>query len=106
MKDSAFSERKTWRNFTRRDARDLLVRRLCCAVLVLEAAWLLQQRAGDFFALRMESVSRQWLSPVGDESGESFPEEIFGFRLRLRDGAVEFYHQEETVEGTNPGDGV
>lgn len=67
-------------------------------VLILEAALLLARYGGeDFFALRSESRSRQWLSPAEEGAGRVM-EEIFGFRLRLRDGAVEFYRQEESVQ--------
>ncbi len=107
-KDSAFSGRKSWRKFTREGVWDRKVRRICIAALTLEAAVLFHQYGGaDFFALRAESESRQWLSPAGEESGNGgVMEEIFGFRLRLRDGAVEFYRQEETVGETKPGDGA
>lgn len=76
----------------------MLVRRFCYAFLILEAACLLQRGAVDFFALRTESGSRQWLLPAGEAGGGSFPEEVFGFRLRLRDGAVEFYRKQESLE--------
>ncbi len=98
-KDSVFSAKKSWRRFTREGVWDRKIRRVCIAALTLEAAVLFYQHgSADFFALRAESESRQWLSPAGneDETG-GVMEEIFGFRLRLRDGAVEFYRQEESA---------
>ena len=101
MKNSAFSARKSWRDYRRRDRRrafDALVRRFCYGAILLEAALLFSRYGGeDFFALRTESESRQWVSPAEDGSGGTV-EEILGFRLRLRDGAVEYYRQEEAVE--------
>lgn len=107
-KDSVFQAKKSWRRFAREGMWDRKLRRACIAALTLEAAVLFYQYGGtDFFALRAESESQQWLSPAEDEDGNSgVMEEIFGFRLRLRDGAVEFYRQGETVGEMNPGDGV
>lgn len=107
-KDSAFSAKKSWRRFTREGVWDRKIRRVCIAALSLEAAVLLYQYGGtDFFALRAESESSRWLSPAGEEGASGgVMEEIFGFRLRLRDGAVEFYRQEESAGEADPGDGV
>ena len=107
-KDSVFSAKKSWRKFTREGVRARKIRRVCIAALTLEAAVLFYQHGGtDFFALRAESESSQWMSPAGDGGGYGgLMEEIFGFRLRLRDGAVEFYRQEENVGETNPGAGA
>ncbi len=106
-RDSVFSAKKSWRRFARGGVWDRKVRRVCIAALALEAAVLFYRHGGtDFFALRAENESSQWLSPAGEESAGGVMEEIFGFRLRLRDGAVEFYRQEETVGETKPDDSM
>ena len=107
-KDSVFSAKKSWRRFAREGMWDRKIRRACIAALTLEAAVLFYQYGGtDFFALRAESESRQWLSPAEDEDASGgVLEEIFGFRLRLRDGAVEFYRQEENVGEAKPDDSM
>ncbi len=107
-KDSVFSAKKSWRRFAREGVWNRKLRRACIAALTLEAAVLFYQYGGtDFFALRAESESQQWLSPAEDKGGDgALIEEIFGFRLRMRDGAVEFYRQEERAGETEAGDGV
>lgn len=80
---------------------DALVRRFCLAALAVEAAVLMNRYSGDLFALRLESEDSHRLVPAGEDDG-SFGEEIFGFRLRIRDGAIEFYRQEESVGRDEP----
>lgn len=100
MKNSAFSEQKTWRNFRRTGAYDKLIRRVCCAVLILEAAVLIEQKdLADIVTVHVERDSQEWLAPSGteNEAAKNLLERIFGVRFRFEDGVIEFYRQEETV---------
>ncbi len=103
MRSSAFTGRKPWRKFRRTRRCDAIVRKICCALLILEAA-VLVERGGmkDLLALRVERQQREWISPAEDErDAAGLPEQIFGVRLRLRDGAVEFYRREHISEGAH-----
>ncbi len=92
MRNSAFRKKKTWRRFPRAERPDSIVRKCCLAALLLEAA-VLAERGGlpPALSIRVED-SRVLTSP---EVGP--PENVFGIRVRIRDGAIEFYRTEDSV---------
>lgn len=97
MRDSVFSGKKSWRRFKKKGRGSAVVRRFCCVAILLEAAVLVWQYGGaDVFALRAESASGEYLVP--EEEG-GLLEQVFGVRLRIEDGAVEFYRREESAAG-------
>lgn len=130
MRGTAYSKKKPWRKFKRGGSADRLIRKICCSLLVLEAAVLIS-RSG-LGVLSVERTQREWLSAAPGVQGEMRPadnlrddlrdgmqgsdesdgmqspdesagvlEKIFGIRLRLRDGAIEFYRQEDIREIEN-----
>ncbi len=102
MKNSVRSGKKTWRHFKRPDrsaASTGRIRSVCIAALILEAAvWIRQNGLPAFFSVRVEHTQTETVVvPAGEEAG-GILEQIFGVRLRFRDGAIEFYRQEEALE--------
>ena len=118
------SRKKPWRKFKKKGSADRLIRKVCCSILVLEAAVLISRSGLGVFTV--ERTQREWLSPVPGGQAEMLPsgnwqgggsaesdsvqnpdesagvlEKIFGIRLRLRDGAIEFYRQEDIREEEN-----
>lgn len=100
MKVPAHFRGKPWRRFKKDGPAGRLVRKVCSAVLILEAAVLISRSGLGVFSV--ERTYEEWLSPVpsglAGETDEGTLEKIFGIRLRLRDGAVEFYRQENLRE--------
>ena len=97
MKNSVRSGKKTWRHFKRPDRS--AASSVCIAALILEAAvWIRQNGLPAFFSVRVEHTQTETVVvPAGEEAG-GILEQIFGVRLRFRDGAIEFYRQEEALE--------
>ncbi len=103
-------KRKPWRNFKRNRKRKLFhvptVRQLCCILLIMELAVLTRNAmygenhggtgAGkDLDALRVESSEERVLVPADEEA---VLERFFGIRIRVREGALEFYQSVESQE--------
>ena len=118
MKSFTHSGKKPWRTFKRNRSARGLVRKACCLILILEAAALISRGGPGLFFV--ENTRQEWISQVPDapsgptgsdrsetgspetsagrqteESGGGILEKVFGIRLRLRDGAIEFDRQED-----------
>lgn len=90
-------KRKPWRRIKSCSAASILIRKICCAILILELAFLLREYGKPAVTVR------QWQETVWEEPGGE-REELFGIRLRLKEGILEFYqktYQKEAIKNTH-----
>ena len=75
-------------------ARERLIRRLCLAALILEAAWGMKGYIQTGISQKYEVVG-QWEEDQADPGpGKS----IFGITIELEDGMIRIYREEERWE--------
>lgn len=94
------SKKKPWRTFKNKECgreRQICwwIRRSCGIILVIEAVVLWMQ--AGLPAVQVERQQQTWLekNDQARQESDSILEQIFGVRLRLEDGVVEFYRKEE-----------
>lgn len=90
-------KRKPWRRIKIHSTASILIRKICCAILILELAFLLRESGNPSVTVRQwqEAV---WMEPGGER------EELFGLRLRLKEGILEFYQKtypKEAIKNTH-----
>lgn len=90
-------KRKPWRRIKTHSTASILIRKICCGILILELAFLLRESGNPAVTVRhwQEAV---WVEPDGEQ------EELFGLRLRLKEGILEFYqktYQKEAIKNTH-----
>lgn len=88
-------KRKSWRNFRRDKGREGLIRKVCCTVFILELAFLVRESKIPFIHIEREEEHRMVHETVLEKEGNGESIEIFGFRIRLKEGLIEFYRKEE-----------
>ena len=92
-------KRKPWRRFKKSLVKDHQIRRLCLLLLTAEFLILSHQKIIPFptveFTENREILIRQ--EPDEDPSGR-----IYGIRIRLKEGVIDFYRQEEIKQERQP----
>ena len=84
--------KKAWRRI--RTGGERLIRRLCLAALILEAAWGMKGYIQTVISQKYEVVG-QWEEDQADPGpGKS----IFGITIELEDGMIRIYREEERWE--------
>lgn len=91
------TKRKPWRKFKKKKAADQHIRRICLAVFGLELLILMER--GEFSFPTVEVTDDRevviYQAPVGENPAIPEKNQIFGIRIRLKDGVVDFYRREE-----------
>ena len=113
--------KKPWRRFKVKNNRlrrraNCCLRRVCSVILLIEAAVLWKQ--GQIPLISVEHQADVWVeqldsltameenveagagSLVEEDGGQTVLEQIFGVRLRMEDGVIEFYRKEEKIDVT------
>lgn len=89
--------KKPWRTYSRQSGvskTSQYIRYLCCGILVLELAFFVRDLADGGELFRIISTLE---TAAGDEAGDL---KIYGIRLRLDDGEIDFY-KKETLKSTD-----
>lgn len=83
--------KKPWR--TIRSEKETVIRKICYSLLILELAVLCRRADWPF----MTGSEQQTEIPKMQSEEMVGQEDVYGFRVRLRDGTVELYRKEVQV---------
>ena len=97
------AKRKPWRKFRKKKAVHKHIRRICLAMIGAELLVLKGQNEIRLPAVEVSADSREiviYRIPEEDGSGLPVPynDRVYGIRIRLKDGVVDFYRREELYE--------
>ena len=92
--------KKSWRTFKKKESEHQKqicwrIRRACSIILCVEALILWKQ--AELPVVHVDRQENSWVRQAG-ESENSVLEQIFGVRLRVEKGVIEFYRREEMVD--------
>lgn len=103
------SKRKPWRKFKEKGPKDRHIRRICLIALAAEAA--VMERRGQIHVPAVKVTENReviiYQLPLEetqkDAGGEPLEipskDRIYGIRIRLKEGTVDFYRREELHDG-------
>lgn len=98
------AKRKPWRRFKEKRLKEGAVRRICLAVLAAELGVLWGQGRLSFPVIEVtkdrEVIIYQFPGGNGDKAAAGpleapLKDEVYGIRIRLKEGMVDFYRREE-----------
>lgn len=95
------AKRKPWRTFKQKRQNHKHIRRICLAllaaeILILKARGPLRIPGVELSADKSQVVIYRLLGEEGSGDSEiPSKERVYGIRIRLKDGAVDFYRREE-----------
>lgn len=87
--------RKSWRNFRTDEGNEGMIRKACFTVLILELAFFVRESKIPFIHIEREKEHQMVQEAVLEKAGSGETIEIFGLRIRLKEGVIEFYRKEE-----------
>ena len=103
------AKRKPWRNFKEKRLRDKHIRWVCLVIFAVEMGVLGKQGRLRLPVIKVtenrEVVIYQLPLEGGDKEREGEPlevpskDQVYGIRIRLKDGMVDFYRREELHDG-------
>lgn len=86
------SKKKHWRKIHTPLEKSKLIRKVCYSILVLELAFFLREKSNSWILIKEDTSII--LEPAGGGEDETY-RRIHGFRIRLKEGLVDFYQKEE-----------
>jgi len=96
------AKRKPWRKFKEKRLGNQHIRRVCLAVLAAEIVILKGQGRLHCPVIKV-TENREvviYQNPVEDGALEVLPkDQVYGIRIRLKEGMVDFYRREELHDG-------
>lgn len=96
-----WSKRKKfpWRRIPSQTSHPKLLRNICCAMLILELAFLGREAGLLFvpFLYRQEGIQVEQKLPAEEEREDGYVK-TYGFKLQLKEGLLDFYRKEEYRE--------
>lgn len=88
-------KRKSWRKFRKDKRNEGMIRKACFTILILELAFFIRESKIPFIYIEREEEHHMVRETVMEEAGGGETIEIFGLRIRLKEGVIEFYRKEE-----------